>query len=355
MYCTRCVQNKSCPQNEILSQVSDPIQRCELKSTQGAKNNTMAQSRTLAANNTNVQQINQDMMHYVESDKSYSDQVHGENSHRHVNGNKSTQVISEPDKDNVCDESSSHNTSASNIKSTCDTNGSHCISGKKAPNPLRDLQFTGIFDTNNVASDKYINMLCRGVHKLNKMQNIKECSVSVKWKQQTDFDFGFVPQSDFIMPEQNNVTTNAVDCPIAQHFIVKQTQVPNFLGTRIPIRSQLNVDKWHQYLSEYWDQQLLQLVTYGFPLDFNRQCVLKTDKTNHASALKYPADIEAYLKEEKQYQAVLGPFKENSIPSCHYSPFMTKKSRVLSICALSLTFHGPQENSVNSGIHKDLY
>ena len=58
---------------------------------------------------------------------------------------------------------------------------------------------------------------------------------------------------------------------------------------------------------------------FRFPLDFNRHCPLKFEGQNHTSAIQYPADIEAYLQEECQFNAILGPFKENPIP-----PFMTR-------------------------------
>ena len=34
------------------------------------------------------------------------------------------------------------------------------------------------------------------------------------------------------------------DCPIVQHRLVQESGVPNFWGERIPISSELNVDKW---------------------------------------------------------------------------------------------------------------
>ena len=49
----------------------------------------------------------------------------------------------------------------------------------------------------------------------------------------------------------------------------------------------------------YWDTQLLDLLKYSFPLDFNRDTSLKCEKFNHKSALLYPNDIEAYLNEER--------------------------------------------------------
>ena len=137
---------------------------------------------------------------------------------------------------------------------------------------MRDFNYTRLYDLNCNGSDKYINtLLCRDAHKLATRRDTKECSVFEQWRQQTDFDFGFIPLSEFIMPVDNNVMSQVVECPIKQHLMINKTHVPNFLGARIPIQSQLNVPKWHEYLSGYWDQQLLQLVTFGFPLDFNRQ------------------------------------------------------------------------------------
>ena len=61
------------------------------------------------------------------------------------------------------------------------------------------------------------------------------------------------------------------------------------------------------------------------PLDFNRKSVLISDMRNHASALQFPCDVDAYLPEECAYDAILGPFTENPITGCHYSPFMTRE------------------------------
>ena len=56
--------------------------------------------------------------------------------------------------------------------------------------------------------------------------------------------------------------------------MAKHAGVPNFLGSRTPVSSQLNVEEWAKVLGDYWDKQLIELIRYGFPLDFNRNCVL---------------------------------------------------------------------------------
>ena len=53
--------------------------------------------------------------------------------------------------------------------------------------------------------------------------------------------------------------------------------------------------------------------------------MLHCDKKNHASAIQFPKDIDAYMQEEKQHSAVIGLFIENLIADSHISPFMTQE------------------------------
>ena len=52
------------------------------------------------------------------------------------------------------------------------------------------------------------------------------------------------------------------------HDIVKRSGKPNFLQAHIPIQSQLKVGAWEEALGDYWDKQLIELIKFGFPLDF---------------------------------------------------------------------------------------
>ena len=129
-----------------------------------------------------------------------------------------------------------------------------------------------------------------------------------------------------------------IDSCIEQHKMVKATGCQNFMHTLIPVKTQLNIDQWQKVLVDYWDRQILELIRFGFPLDFNRSCVLKCDRENHTSAIDYPRHVEAYLTEEIHYGAILGPFDEKPFESLHYSPFMTRE----------------KPNSENKGIIVDL-
>ena len=72
------------------------------------------------------------------------------------------------------------------------------------------------------------------------------------------------------MPNPDCFTKGVFGSLLQVHDIVKITGKPNVLRACIPIQSQLEVEAWEQALHGYWDRQLLDLLKYNFPLDFNR-------------------------------------------------------------------------------------
>ena len=108
------------------------------------------------------------------------------------------------------------------------------------------------------------------------------------------------------------------------------------------------------YLSDYWDRQIVDLLHYGFPLDFDRSKAFQATYTNHASALQFPEHVTNYITTEIEYGAILGPFEEYPFP-CHISPFLTraKQNSVNRRVILDLSF--PVGKSVNDGVAQDRY
>ena len=156
------------------------------------------------------------------------------------------------------------------------------------------------------------------------------------------------------MPD-SSVSGNKIDCPIQQHFHVKASNLPNFMCRRTPVVSQLHVDEWKASLADYWNQQLLLLIQYGFPLDFDRNCPLYSEFKNHASAIDFPNDVVTYLDEEIQHGAIIGPFETSPIPECHFSPFMTRHKPNSANRRVIVDLSWPHENSVNDGVDKSVY
>ena len=137
----------------------------------------------------------------------------------------------------------------------------------------------------SVFEDKFVNLILHGNCQRRSLSVSDSCRTFQWWEKQTDFKFGFIPCSEQELP------------------VVTKVASP---------------------VGNYWDQQLLQLIEFGFPLDFNRQCPLRCEKGNHSSASEFPEDIEAYLSEECKHNEILGPFETNPIAGGHGSPFMTR-------------------------------
>ena len=117
----------------------------------------------------------------------------------------------------------------------------------------------------------------------------------------------------------------------------------------------MKVGAWEEALGDYWDKQLIELIKFCFPLDFNRACDLGQYTGHHSSAVDCPNDIEAYIEEELQYGALLGPFKDNPIPQGHCSPFMTRSKPNSDRRRVIVDLSWPQGASVNAGIDKFSY
>ena len=70
---------------------------------------------------------------------------------------------------------------------------------------------------------------------------------------------------------------------ITLQLMVRSSGLPNYLGCRISLQTQLNISALRHYLQDYYDSQLLDLLEFGFPLDFDRSRSLQSTEVNHTS------------------------------------------------------------------------
>ena len=118
----------------------------------------------------------------------------------------------------------------------------------------------------------------------------------------------------------------------------------------------MNITAWRFYLRDYFDQQLLDLIEFSFPLDFDRACSLSSSDGNHTSAVKYPSHVEEYLLEELNHNAILGPLDSPPPPfHIHVSPFMIRKKSVSNKRRTIIDLSWPKGLSVNDRVTKDWY
>ena len=118
--------------------------------------------------------------------------------------------------------------------------------------------------------------------------------------------------------------------------------------------SNLNIDRWKFHLSDYWDSQLLDLLEFGFPLDFDTNTVLTSTEENHASAKQFPSHVETYIQEEIKHGAMLGPFEHKPL-TLHVLPFMTRDKPDSDTRRTIVDLSWPKGQSVNDGVQKDKY
>ena len=215
--------------------------------------------------------------------------------------------------------------------------------------PLFDINYTGV-------EDNCANSILH-VHRFSQNEQLEGVNSEIynAWCHQSDFDFGFVPLSDQMVSSVSTINYPGDSSPLQVHDLVRATNKPNFMQARIPVQSQLNVNAWKRYLTNYWDSQLTELIEFGFPLDFNRSSPLIHEPGNHKSAVEFPADIEAYIEEEKKYGTLLGPFDNHPIPSGHCSPFMTRAKPNSDRHRIIIDLSWPLGASVNAGIDKTSY
>ena len=207
-----------------------------------------------------------------------------------------------------------------------------------------------IFDIKNTESDKFINSII--YNDQTKVTGPTLCKAYDLWNAQSKVKFGFIPLTDPIMPTKKAVSEVQCRDPIHLHEEVKKHDLPNYLGARIPVPSQLNIHAWETMLQGYWDEQLLECLKFGFPLGFNRTCTLQHDKENHKSAVLFPEHVSKYIEEEQKFGAIIGPFEKSPIKNLHYSPFMTRDKPNSENRRVILDLSWPRGESVNAGVEK---
>ena len=102
------------------------------------------------------------------------------------------------------------------------------------------------------------------------------------------------PLSPLMLYQDPKINNAAVSDILALHRTVKHSNCPNYMGIRIPVSSKVNIKNWKYYLGDYWNKQLVDLLEFGFPLDFDRHFELHSTEENHASGRDHAHDIECY-------------------------------------------------------------
>ena len=175
-----------------------------------------------------------------------------------------------------------------------------------------------------------------------------------KCKAQISTKFGCVPLAPIYVYKGEHKVWHSVPDVLTAHRLIKNTGIPNFLGLQIPVSTNLNVSSWRKHLSDYFVQQLPDLIESGFPLDFDRTRNLQSTLVNHASARLYPDHVDRYIREEVGFKAMFGPL-DNKPFDVHISPFMTREKSNSDSRRTIMDLSFPKGLSVNDRVLNNTY
>lgn len=137
----------------------------------------------------------------------------------------------------------------------------------------------------------------------------------------------------------------------ALYTAVKAHNLPNFLGARITLCSDLNIVAWRKRLAHYHDKILCEFLEFGWPVGYQASSPPESTNNNHPSALNWIDHVKAFIDKELEYQAVIGPFTQEPFhPWTRVSPIMSRPKRESKERRIIIDLSYPNGTAVNDGI-----
>ena len=137
------------------------------------------------------------------------------------------------------------------------------------------------------------------------------------------------------------------------------TSEPVTFDTVPPVPSGLNFDHLETELADYTDRDILFLLRYGWPINYEGPSCLLCVCHNQKGATAFPGHIDHFLRKEVEAASVIGPFKSSPFDiETMVSPLNTvpKKNPAVRRIIVKLSFpkHNHRE-SVNGGTSQEYY
>lgn len=137
---------------------------------------------------------------------------------------------------------------------------------------------------------------------------------------------------------------------------IKSTNVPNYLGARIQVKSDLNIPQWRLALTNYHDKDLCDFLAFGWPVGYLKDSPPVAVTSNHPSAKNSASHIRQFIDKESSFNAILGPFPCQPFePWTRLSPLMTRPKKDSSQRRVIVDLSFPEGQDVNSAINIDSY
>ena len=96
-----------------------------------------------------------------------------------------------------------------------------------------------------------------------------------------------------VNPSRSSVALSAQSDYLAAHCAILQSGQPNFSGCQFPVQTNLNTQFLRETMGVYHDTDVLALIEFGFPLNFEKTIPVGSQHLrNHKGARDFPAAID---------------------------------------------------------------
>lgn len=132
----------------------------------------------------------------------------------------------------------------------------------------------------------------------------------------------------------------------------------NFEGPRVPVESGWNIGLLHQLLQDYPDNQIIEFLEFGWPIERATELPLPDSKgRNHMGAVQFPDQVDAFIQREINNGVLSGPHDSPPLKSGFaISPINTCAKCQSRSRRFLMDLSWPQDGtSINAGLDKDHF
>jgi len=166
----------------------------------------------------------------------------------------------------------------------------------------------------------------------------------------------FAPMLDSYWPQLSGEKWQQYPGYTRAYEEARSTALPNYLASRVPLTSGLNITNWRRQMEGRKDHLLADHLQFGFPSNYTAASPPSPTYNNHKSSASDDQQIRQYIDSETQHGAILGPFEVPPFsPWTQCSPIMTRDKRGTDAKRIIVDLSYPPGRGVNAGIPRRQY
>lgn len=132
---------------------------------------------------------------------------------------------------------------------------------------------------------------------------------------------------------------------------IKDSNLPNFIGARMTVASDLNLGKWEEKLQHYHDRQICDFLRFGWPVGYEADSLPSSVQENHQSGKQHLPQVRKFIQKELGLGALVGPFTAPPFhPWTRVSPILTRPKKDSDTRRIIIDLSFPAGQAVNNGI-----